>query len=128
MARALLDTDVIIWYLRGRQPARRWVDRLTLEGVPACCALSLTEIVLGMHRKEAGTTRAFLNALAVIPVDRVVAWRAGELIGDYGRRGVTLDLVDATIAATCLTHRLVLATYNDRHYPMPDLQKAAPPS
>lgn len=127
MAGALLDTDVIIWYLRGRQHARGWVDRLTVEDVPACSALSITEIILGTRRGEAGATRAFLNALAVIPVDREVAWRAGELIGDYGRRGVTVDLVDATIAATCLTHGFVLATYNDRHYPMPDLRKAAPP-
>jgi len=128
VARALLDTDLIIWYLRGRHHARRWVDQLAREGVPYCCALSVTEIVVGMRPREALATRTFLNALAVITIGREVAGRAGELIRDYARQGVTLDFVDATIAATCLTHRLALATYNVRHYPMPDLQKAAPPA
>jgi predicted nucleic acid-binding protein len=128
VARALLDTDLIIWYLRGRQHARQWVDQLTPEGVPCCCALSVTEIVLGMRPGEAAATRGLLNALTVIPVDRRIAWRASELIRDYARRGVTLDFVDATIAATCLIYGLVLATYNVRHYPMSGLQKAAPPS
>lgn len=80
-----------------------------------------------MRSTEAAATRTFINALAVVPVDREVAWRAGGLIRDHARQGRTLDFVDATIAATCLTHGLALATYNVKHYPMPDLQKAAPP-
>lgn len=127
MRRALLDTDFIIWYLRGHDATRRWLEELKAGGVPCCSALSVTEIVLGMRPREEAATRSFLEALAVIPVDRAVAWRAGELIHEYARQGVTLDFVDATIAATCLTHGLVLATYNARHYPMPGLAKASPP-
>lgn len=35
--------------------------------------------------------------------------------------GVTLVLVDATIAATAEIHSLVLVTMNASHYPMPGL-------
>jgi predicted nucleic acid-binding protein len=126
-SRALLDTDVLIWHLRGRESTRRWIEALKAGGVPCCSALSVTEIVLGMRPKEEAATRAFLDALDVIPVDRRVAWRAGELIRAYAGRGVTLDFVDAAIAATCLTYGLILATYNVRHYPMPELEKALPP-
>jgi predicted nucleic acid-binding protein len=126
--RALLDSDVIIWYLRGREHARRWLDQLKKGGVPCCSALSVTEIVIGMRPREVSATREFLEALDVVPVERPVAWRAGELIREYARRGVTLDFVDATIAATCLAHQLVLATYNIGHYPMTGLRKAPAPS
>lgn len=47
-----------------------------------------------------------MEALEVVPVDRAVAWRAGDLIPEYARQGVSLDLVDATIAATCLIHTI----------------------
>lgn len=127
MNRVLLDTDVIIWYLRGRESTRRWMDEITAGGVPCCSSLSVTEVVLGMRLKEEEDTRAFLDALAVIPPDRRIAWRAGELIREYARKGITLDFVDATIAATCLAHGLILATYNLKHYPMPELKTAGSP-
>lgn len=127
MARALLDTDLIIWHLRGREHARRWISQLSRSGVPCCSALSVTEVVVGMRRSEEPDTRVFLEALDVIPVSREIAWRAGALIHEYARRGTTLDFVDATIAATCLTYSLRLATYNVRHFPMP-LRRAARPS
>lgn len=123
-----MDTDVIIWYLRGREPIRAWVHELSKPDVPRCSVLSVTEIVAGMRPKEEPATREFLQALRVIDVDRSVAWLAGELIRGYGRRGTTLDFVDATIAATCLRHRLALATYNVKHYPIHELRLAQGPS
>ncbi len=120
--RVLLDTDVIIWYLRGRKAVRAWVHELSKHDVPRCSALSVTEVVAGMRPKEDPSTREFLQALRVIDVDRRTAWHAGELIRSYGRRGVTLDFVDATIAATCLRHRLALATQNVKHYPIHELR------
>ncbi len=127
MSKVLLDTDVIIWFLRGRQDTRRWLEELRVHGVPCCSTLSVTEVVLGMRPKEETDTRAFLDAMEVIPPNRGVAWLAGTLIRDYAGRGITLDLVDATIAATCLNHGLLLATYNVKHYPMADLNLALSP-
>ena len=124
MARVLLDTDVIIWYLRGRESVHAWVQEISRDGVPRCSALSVTEVVSGMRPKEESATREFLQALRVIDVDRGIAWHAGELIRRRGREGVTLDFVDATIAATCLRHRLALATHNLRHYPISELRFA----
>jgi hypothetical protein len=128
VTKALLDSDVIIWYLRGRNDARRWVEHLARDAVPCCSALSVTEIALGMRPKETAATRGFLDALCVVAVSREIAWRAGLLIRDYARVGTTLDFVDATIAATCLVHDLALATYNPRHYPMPGLRHARAPA
>jgi predicted nucleic acid-binding protein len=126
-ARALLDTDVIIWHLRGHARAQRWIQQLSEDGVPCCCALSVAEVAAGARIGEAEATRAFLDALDVIPVSGEIAWMTGRLMNEYTRRGVTLDFVDATIAATCLTFRLRLATYNTKHFPMPGLEMALTP-
>lgn len=125
--RALLDTNVIIWHLRGHARAQRWIDHLSAGGIPCCCALSVAEVAAGVRAGEEDMTRAFLNALDVIPVSRDIAWAAGSLINEFARRGVTLDFVDATIAATCLIFHLRLATYNAKHFPMPGLDLAPAP-
>jgi predicted nucleic acid-binding protein len=127
MDRVLLDSDVIIWYLRGRESTRAWVQELSRPGVPCCSTLSVTEVVAGLRPREETATREFLQALQVVDVDRNIAWQAGELIGGYGRRGMTLDFVDAIIAATCLRHRLLLATHNVKHYPIRELRLAQNP-
>lgn len=127
MDRVLLDSDVILWYLRGRESTRAWVRQLSQHDVPCCSTLSVTEVVAGMRQKEETATREFLQALRAVDVDRTIAWQAGELIGTYGRRGITLDFVDATIAATCLRHRLFLATHNVKHYPILGLRLAQNP-
>ena len=128
MDRILLDTDVIIWYLRGRESTRAWVLESGKHDVPRCSAPSITEVVAGMRPKEKPATREFLQALRVIDVDHGVGWLAGDLVRSYRRRGITLDFVDATIAATCLRHHLALATYNAKHYPIHELRFARGPS
>jgi predicted nucleic acid-binding protein len=125
--RVLLDSDVIIWYLRGRESTRSWVRQLSQRDVPCCSTLSVTEVVAGMRPGEDKVTREFLQTLRAVDVDRNIAWQAGELIGTYGRRGITLDFVDATIAATCLRHRLFLATHDVKHYPIRELRLAQTP-
>jgi predicted nucleic acid-binding protein len=127
MDKVLLDSDVIIWYLRGRESTRAWVRQLSQHDVPCCSTLSVTEVVAGMRPREETATREFLQALRAVEVDRNIAWQAGELIGTYGRRGITLDFVDATIVATCLRHRLFLATHNVKHYPIRELRFAQNP-
>lgn len=124
MGRGLLDTDVIIWHLRGRDAARRWINELAARGVPCCSSLSVIEVVLGMRPKEARATREFFHWIEVVAPDREIAWQAGNMIREYGTKGITLNFVDATIAATCMARGLVLATYNEKHYPMPGLLKA----
>jgi predicted nucleic acid-binding protein len=90
-------------------------------GVPFCTSLSITEVVLGMRKREEDVTREFLDSLEVIPVGRQEGWLAGELIRKYQSQGITLDFIDVIIASTCILHNLVLVTYNPKHFIMPDI-------
>ena len=81
---------------------------------------------MGARPREEAATREFLSSLMVVAPDGDVAWRAGAMIRDQARHGVTIDLVDAIIAATCIAHGFLLATFNLRHYPMPEIRFAPP--
>ena len=122
MADYLLDSDVIIWFLRGRTEAVDLVKNLSGRGVLGCSALSIIEVLGGVKPKDEPSTEAFLDTLRSYPVDRSTARQAAGLIRQHRIKGRTLQFVDATIAATCLAHDLTLVTYNQRHFPMSGLR------
>lgn len=122
MSKYLLDSDIIIWCLRGKRKTLDLVKKIEGEGVPACCALSIIEIMLGVKKGEEKATSAFLDALDVYSVDKDVAKLAAKYIQDYKSKDQTLDFVDASIAAVCSINKLVLVTYNAKHFPMSELK------
>lgn len=126
MAEYLLDSDVLIWCLRGRQDTVSFVQSLALEAQPCCSTLSILEVELGIKPGEEKATLEFLDSLRGISVNRSIARQAAALIRFYRVKGRKMDFVDAVIGATCIQEDLVLATYNLKHYPMPELKKMAP--
>ena len=117
MSKYLLDTDVIIWHLRGRASVTQAIRELQAFGVPSCSALTLLEVQVGVKKGEEAKTELFLGSLNVFDVTRPIAGKAASLMRAQKAKGITIDLPDAIIAATCLHHRLVLVTYNTKHYP-----------
>jgi predicted nucleic acid-binding protein len=122
MSKFLLDTDVMIWHLRGRPEVTKTLRDLQAFSVPSCSALSLLEVRVGMKKGEEQKTDLFLGSLSVFDVTRRIADRAADLIREQKVKGVTLDLPDAVIAGTCLLHDLTLVTYNTKHYPMEEIK------
>ena len=88
----------------------------------ACCAINVTEIHMGMRPGEEVKTAKFLRSLEFYPVTWEIAQLAGDLFRLWRQKGHTLGLADVTIAAVALTHKLVLVTDNEKHFPMPELQ------
>jgi predicted nucleic acid-binding protein len=121
MSRFLLDSDVIIWHLRGRKEVTGMLKDLQRFGAPGCSAVSVLEVQVGVKKGEEEKTERFLGSLKVLDLNREIANRAGQMIRDFRGKGITLDLPDAVIASTCLSHDLILVTYNAKHYPVAEL-------
>lgn len=112
----LLDTDVLIDFLRGRVEARDFIAALPQN--IAVSAVTVAELHVGV--REGPERKALDDLLAtfhVLPLDAEIARQGGLLRRDYGKsHGVGLN--DALIAATSLFHSRPLATLNQKHYPM----------
>lgn len=123
MANFLLDSDVLIWLLRGRTETVELAERLQRETVVAlaCSALSILEIWTGVRPGEERKTQLLLEPLKVMPVDSTIARRAALLLSSRKRQRDPREWIDAVIAATCLELRLTLVTYNLRDYPYRDI-------
>ncbi len=119
MASVVIDTDILIHFLRGNDAAKRLLQSISEEGTPCCSAITVAEIHAGMRTNEKKATQELLDSLVVLPVTRGVAEVAGRL--KQSTRQMRLELDDCLIAATALAEGAALATGNRRHYPFPSL-------
>jgi len=87
----------------------------------ACCPVNVTEVYAGMGQKEEAATEEFLRSLEYYHVTWPVARLAGLLKRDFGRKGKTVTIADATIAAVALAHELTVMTDNVKDFPMKEL-------
>ena len=120
---ALVDTSVLIDYLRGHQGAADLLERERAEAPLHASEITRLETLAGMRAGEEVPTRLLLSTLIWHPVDAEVAEDAGAL----GRRWLpsqgTIDGADLAIAATAVRTGARLLTRNVRHFPMfPDLR------
>jgi hypothetical protein len=122
MSNFLVDSDVIIWHLRGRKQVTEMLRDLQRFGLPACSALTFLKVQLGVRKGEEEKTDRFLGSLRVFDVNTEIANKAAKLIREYKAKGITLDLPDAIIAGTCMLNDLILVTYNTKHYPISGLK------
>jgi predicted nucleic acid-binding protein len=111
----LVDTDVLIWHLRGYPQATRRLDEL---GALTLSAISWLEVLQGMRNKaELVAVKKMLahRAATLLPVSEAITQRAIELM-----EAITLShglqMGDALIAATALDHGLPVLTANVKHF------------
>ena len=112
----LIDTDVLIDFLRGLEQAKHFVASLPEQVYIS--AITVAELHVGVRNgKERAALTEFLDTLETIALDSELAAEGGLLRRDYGKsHGVALN--HALIAATALKNRLQLVTLNYKHYPM----------
>lgn len=116
----LLDTDTLVFLLRGQEAVRRNLDLHRLDPI-RISAVSLMELYFGAFkslRPEANVARvhALERAVGVVPVERETAEVFGMLKASLEKAGTPLDDFDLAIAACALTNNLVLVTHNTRHF------------
>jgi len=112
----LIDTDVLIEYLRGSDRAAEYLE--TLEGDLILSAISVAELYSGVKGSdEMDALDQFMLAFQVASIDDRLAKEGGLMRKKYHlNHGV--GLAEALIAATAFDKGAKLITFNDRHYPM----------
>ena len=114
-ASVLVDTDVLIWFLRGRESAR--------EALEACDAVELSavtymELVQGVRSKEELRLLRLTmqrNRWRILPLTESIGQRATVYLENHALSD-GLRLADALIAASAVESGAVLLTGNERHY------------
>jgi predicted nucleic acid-binding protein len=120
--RAYVDSDILIWHLRGERKAAEMLRRLSAEaGVELWTgALQRAEVVFFMRPEEESPTLSFLSRFKTEAVTRDVVDQAGLLYRRW-HPSHGIDVNDAILAATAAATGGKIYTQNVKHYPMPDI-------
>lgn len=124
---AVLDSDVLIDYLRGSGVGRDLVRALARGPGYRVTAVTAFELALGSsYRKNPRPIHVLLSA-PTLTLSRRAGLRGGALLGELRRGGVTIDVRDAMQAAICLEAEATFVTRNRAHFErVPELRLVSP--
>jgi predicted nucleic acid-binding protein len=111
----IIDTDVLIWYLRGNTKAKEIVE----NNIPfSISVVTYMEIIQGMKNKE--EFKLFQKQMLrwntkIIQIDQEISSRAMFYVQEYSLSH-SMMLADGLIAATVVQNSEILLTANDKHY------------
>ncbi len=123
----LLDTCVLSEF-KKKQPEQKVIDWLNaqIEETLFLSVITIGEIQKGISRlptsKRQAELEIWLEELVyryderLLPLDTQIMRQWGQLTGPLQTRGHALPLLDSLIAATSLTHNLVLVTRNESDF------------
>ena len=111
----LVDTDVLIWYLRGNERASIAIENLNEISISV---VTYIELIQGMrNRKELNELKHALRIwnAKLIFISEEISSKAMFYVERYFLSH-SLKLADALIGTTALVNGLAILTGNDKHY------------
>jgi predicted nucleic acid-binding protein len=117
--RLLIDTDVLIEYLRGRDRAVEYLEGLRADLYVS--VVSIAELFAGVRgEEEEASLKQFLLTFTVLLVTQKVAQLGGLYRREY-RASHGTGIADALIAVTAEDSGAGLVSFNRRHFPMVEI-------
>jgi predicted nucleic acid-binding protein len=119
MNKYLLDTSVIIEYLRGKSG---WVEKIDkLEGEINSSFICLAELYEGINREvgrksEGKVLSLFKSCSEVFGLDVSIAETFGRVRAELRKKGKVIEDLDLLIAATSLSNNQIMVTTNRKHF------------
>jgi predicted nucleic acid-binding protein len=118
----LIDSDVLIWYIRGNKNAQNSIN----NNIPfKVSVINYMELMQGMKdKKELKSFQTYLKkwSVDIIQINEKISTRAMFLVEDY-YLSHSLELGDAIIASTALENQEIVLTGNEKHYKfIPNIQ------
>ena len=111
----IIDTDVLIWHLRGNEKAREIIHKSIPFNISV---VTYIELIQGMRdKKEMNSLVKQLSNwnVGIIQIDRNISSRAMIYFEEY-HHSIAMELADALIGATCVNNSEILLTGNEKHY------------
>ena len=112
----LLDTDVLVDFLRGHSKAVAFVNARSTRIILS--SIVVAELYAGVRGdKEQAALEDLVSLFRVVPVSGEIAKTGGLYKRDYGKSH-RVGLADAILAASAEAENAELKTLNTKHYPM----------
>jgi predicted nucleic acid-binding protein len=120
--RTIIDTDILIDFLRNRKESVAFVTQLEEQRtLLSTTAINAFELYYGAHKSKQSAqtlqaTKKLLERLILFPLTPRSAQRAGHICAELELEGHPIGLRDTFIAAIALTRRCSVSTQNTAHF------------
>ena len=116
----LLDTDTIIYSLKGNEAVKKNLQIHTDDPIKIC-VITLMELYFGAHKSarisgNLAKVRTIENAFEILSAGKETAEIFGMLKASLEKSGTPLDDSDLIIASCALSYNLTLVTNNTGHF------------
>ena len=116
----LLDTDTIIFNLKGDENVRRSLRR-HLQDTMKISIITLMELYYGAYKSQQhdanlAKVKTIEQSFEILPTGQESAETFARLKSQLERKGTRLDDVDLLIASCALAHNLTLVSNNTKHF------------
>ncbi len=111
----IIDTDVLIWYMRGNEKAYKAIENSKNFFISV---VTYMELVQGMRNKnELNNLRRALHAWnsKILYISEEISVKAMFFVEQH-YLSHSIQLADALIGATSIAYGLPILTGNDKHY------------
>lgn len=115
-AAPVLDSDVLIDYLRKAGPGRDLLRKLRATGAFTVTSITAFELALGRDYARDPAPADSLLAAPCLMLTRAAAVRAGGVLRELRAAGAGIEIRDAMQAGICLQAEAPLVTRNIRHF------------
>jgi len=122
----VLDTDIVIWILRGDRKVISSVDKLIDNDRTGISTITIAEVYKYTFPSELHKNEDVINHQELFSVTKEIAVQAGLYWNQYHKKLLRLSLSDTIVAATCRSENCQLLTLNTRHFPMTDIKVLNP--
>ncbi|MHA1669397.1 MAG: type II toxin-antitoxin system VapC family toxin [Promethearchaeota archaeon] len=120
---AVLDTDVLVYYLRGKNDSYMKMKNLKKkEGTLNITIFNVAELYKGCYSMKNVAKGLMKVKLLIDAVDKIYlfendsAEEFAKLSSDLKKRGQTIGILDELIASICIVHQETLYSGNVKHF------------
>jgi len=113
----VVDTDVIIDYLKKRQPGAELLKKSYLKYKIHVTSITVYELLYGVQKsKKVDFINRLLRYVTVILLDEAAAREAATVHYTLKSKGLDIGVKDSFIAGICKAHNMPLLTANIGHF------------
>jgi tRNA(fMet)-specific endonuclease VapC len=116
-SKIVVDTDIIIDYLKKREPGASIIKKAYLKYQLNVTSIAVYELLYGVQKSgKTALINRLLRYVDVIPFDEIAARKAASIHYILKSKGMDIGIKDSFIVGICEAHNLPLLTRNIKHF------------
>lgn len=116
-SKIVVDTDIIIDYLKKRQPGAELLKKAYLKYKIHVTSITVYELLYGIQKSgKTALIDRLLKYVTIIPLDEAAARKSAILHYTLKSKGMDIGVKDSFIVGICEAHNIPLLTRNIRHF------------